>query len=161
MRTAANIRAIVRMITGIIFLLLGAAKLAAPDIFIARFPQTVPLTGSFGWYRPFLAHVVLRHTSGFAWSIAVLELLIGLALILGIATRVAAVAGCCEMVNLALARGNPGPGPFTRYLIVNLVYLAFALLFLSIAAETEPAWSLGNWMHQGYDTHRRRAGFRD
>ena len=83
-----------RVYTGIFFLYYGFGKLRRDDFAegMAEFING-QLENSYGFFRPFLESVVLPNPNLFGFLISWGEFLIGGALIIGFATRYAAVAG--------------------------------------------------------------------
>lgn len=63
------------------------------------------MENSFGFYRPFIESVVLPNSVFFGNTVAWGELLIGLGLVFGFATRYAAFAGAFLVVNFWFAKG--------------------------------------------------------
>jgi len=61
---------------------------------------------SFSFYRPFIETVVLPNQAVFAALVAWGELLLGLALIVGLATRYASFAGAFLVTNFWFAKGE-------------------------------------------------------
>jgi thiosulfate dehydrogenase [quinone] large subunit len=57
------------------------------------------------FYRGFLQSTVLPHASTFAWLVAVGEFLVGICLLLGLLTRLAAVMGMVMNVSYIMAMG--------------------------------------------------------
>jgi len=60
---------------------------------------------SFEFYRPFIENVVLPNKAIFASLVAWGELAVGIAMVVGLATRYAAVAGIILVVNFWFAKG--------------------------------------------------------
>ena len=85
---------LLRVYTGVFFLYYGFGKIRNPQFTdgLAGF-VTGRLESSAGFIRPFLESVVLPNKGAFAFLVAWGELAIGLALILGLATRWASIAG--------------------------------------------------------------------
>jgi len=85
---------LLRVYTGVFFLYYGFGKVRNPDFDngLAGFVSG-RLENSAGFIKPFLESVVLPNNGVFAFLVAWGELAIGLALILGLATRWASVAG--------------------------------------------------------------------
>ncbi|HTK33582.1 MAG TPA: DoxX family membrane protein [Candidatus Paceibacterota bacterium] len=73
-----------------------------------------------GWYAYFLEHVVLAHAHTWSYFVAYGELLVGLALILGIFTGVAAFFGLFMNLNYLLA-GTVSTNPVLFVLGIGLV----------------------------------------
>ncbi len=98
---------LLRVYTGVFFAYHGVGKLRQDDFAsgMAGF-LTHTLDASFSFYRPFLESVILPSKELFAALIAWGELSIGLALILGLATRYAAFFGAFMVLNFWLAKGT-------------------------------------------------------
>ncbi len=110
-RTSKAIRhwplVVLRVYTGVYFLYYGLGKLRS-DNFVDGMVSFLnsQLESSFGIYRPFLESVVLPNPSLFAFLVAWGEFTVGVALILGLATRYAAIVGAFMMVNFWFAKGQ-------------------------------------------------------
>lgn len=97
---------LLRVYAGVFFAYHGIGKLRQDDFasgmadFLSR-----SLDASFSFYRPFLESVILPSQELFAALIMWGELAIGVALILGLATRYAAFAGAFMVLNFWLAKG--------------------------------------------------------
>ena len=102
--------AVFRIAYGVLFLDMAFQK--APWInygWLEGFIQKEIANPSFSWYAAFLQHVVLAHFSLFGLQTFVVELALGVALLFGILTRLAGVAGFLWQVNIALGAFNvPG-----------------------------------------------------
>ncbi|MDE2059624.1 MAG: DoxX family membrane protein [candidate division NC10 bacterium] len=70
---------------------------------------TTKATGAFSWYKPFLTGVVIPYHQLFAGLIAWGMILAGLALLFGLLTRPAALAGIFMTLNFYLAKGGGSP----------------------------------------------------
>ena len=85
---------------------------------------------AFGFYRGFLEHVALPHHGLFAELVRWGELMLGVALILGLATRYAAVAGAVMMLNFWFAKAKEEPfwsaSNYDALLILILLALAIS-----------------------------------
>ncbi len=98
---------LLRVYTGVFFAYHGVGKLRQDDFasglegFLSR-----TLDASFSFYRPFLESVILPSKELFAALVAWGELAIGLALILGLATRYAAFIAAFMVLNYWLAKGS-------------------------------------------------------
>ena len=86
-----RLTAIVRILTGILFVAEGLSKVTG-DFVTGEFAKEVPQIAarSFPFWRHFLESVVAPHAALFAWAVALGELAVGLGLIAGLLTRVAA-----------------------------------------------------------------------
>lgn len=81
-----------------------------------------------GWYAFFLNHAVIPHAAIFSVMVAFGELLVGVALVLGVFTGIAAFFGCFMNMNYLMA-GTVSTNPV----------LAFLGLFLVLA------WRVAGW----------------
>lgn len=98
---------LLRVYTGVFFLYFGIRKISG-----GNFDQGLTgfvsgrLESSFGFFRPFLESVVLPNAGFFAFLVAWGELFLGVALILGLATRYAAIAGAVMVASFWFAKGQ-------------------------------------------------------
>jgi len=98
---------LLRIYAGVFFAYHGVGKLRQDDFasglagFLSR-----TLDSGFSFYRPFLESVVLPSKELFAVLVAWGELAVGVALILGLATRYAAFTGAFMVLNFWLAKGT-------------------------------------------------------
>ncbi len=146
---AARTIAVVRIITGVFFLFFGEYKIAGPQFAHGGIEYWV---GGFvtrgevvGFYKVFLAKVVLAHPVFWARVVGWGEFLIGVSLVLGLAVRVASVAGAVHMASLTLATWYaPGHGaPAWQYFGSELDHLPLLLLFaIFFAARAGESWGL-------------------
>ena len=98
---------LLRVYTGVFFLYHGFGKVANPNFSdgLAGFVSG-RLESSFGIIRPFLESVVLPNNAVFAFLVSWGEFMIGVALIIGLATRYASVAGAVMMVAFWFTKGQ-------------------------------------------------------
>ena len=98
---------LLRVYTGVFFLYYGFGKVTNPNFAdgLAGFVSG-RLESSFSIIRPFLESVVLPNKAVFAFLVSWGELMIGMALIVGLATRYAAVAGAVMMVAFWFTKGQ-------------------------------------------------------
>jgi thiosulfate dehydrogenase [quinone] large subunit len=98
---------LLRVYTGVFFLYYGFGKITNPDFAegLAGFVNG-RLEGSMAFIRPFLESVVLPNKGLFAFLVAWGELAIGLALIMGLATRWASVAGAIMVAAFWATKGQ-------------------------------------------------------
>jgi len=127
--------ATVRIATAIFFLLFGEYKLAGPGFAHGGFQEYLRSyieSSAVGFYRPFLANLVLPHAVCFGYMVGAMEMFIGLSLLLGIWMRPASVLGALHMVSLTLATWwEPGHGvPVWRYFGAELDHLPLLFLFI-------------------------------
>jgi uncharacterized membrane protein YphA (DoxX/SURF4 family) len=138
--------ALIRIAVGVFFIFFAQYKLASPDFAhagYARYVNGYIRSSAVSVYKPFLQKT-LQHAVASGYTVAVLELLIGVSLVLGLWVRLFSVVGALFMFNLVLCTWHPpGPGPPWRYLgnqLDNIPLLClFLVFFFSRAGET---WGL-------------------
>lgn len=98
---------LLRVYTGVFFLTYGWGKIRNPEFEngLAGF-VTGNLDKAFGFFRPFLESVVLPNKGLFAIMVGWGELLIGITLIVGLATRWASVAGALMVAAFWFTKGQ-------------------------------------------------------
>ena len=96
-----------RVYTGVFFLYYGFGKVRNPDFAdgLAGFVSS-QLENSVGMIRPFLESVVLPNKGLFAFFVSWGELANGIALILGLATRWASIAGAIMVAAFWATKGQ-------------------------------------------------------
>lgn len=132
--------ALVRVATGLLFLLFGQFKVFGPwfvqsgmQEYVSRY---VEQNQAVSFYKVFLAQVVLPRAELFGYLVGGGELLIGIALVLGFWVRPASVAGALHMLSLTLASWHaPGAeAPLWRFFAAQLDHLGLLFLFLIFGA---------------------------
>src|SRR5882672_5896758 len=88
---------------------------------------------SFPFWKRFLETVVAPHAAAFGWVVALGELAVGIGLIAGFLTRIAAAGGALLMLAIALGEARPEAGAawddwITSGLTPKLAFLLFVLL---------------------------------
>jgi thiosulfate dehydrogenase [quinone] large subunit len=98
---------LLRVYTGVFFIQYGFGKLRNPN-FADGLTGLVTnnLEKSYGFMRPFLESVVLPNSEVFAFLVSWGEFLIGGALIAGLATRYASVAGAVLVASFWFTKGQ-------------------------------------------------------
>ena len=146
---AAKTIAIVRILTGGIFLFFGQYKIASPAFAYGGFEewirdflaQDMPVS----FMKPVLLRIALAHPVLCARIVGWGELAIGLSLVLGLLVRVASIGGAVEMIFLALSTWY-APGrhaPTWRYFGANLDHIPLLFLFaIFFAANAGTTWGL-------------------
>lgn len=105
--THAAVLAGLRIYLGIVFLFAVKPKLTEPG-FVARmtgFLEKFALEQGHAFYQTFIRAVALPHAETFAALVVVGELLVGVLLVLGAATRVAAAVAGFLLLNYMFAKG--------------------------------------------------------
>lgn len=103
-----------RLYLAVIFLVAVFAKLTVPVGFarvLTGFLNAVALQNASSGYKAFVQAVVLPHVGTFAALVITGELFVGLALLVGFATRAAAAVAIVLLVNYFLAKGLPPWSP--------------------------------------------------
>lgn len=148
--------ALVRVLTGVLFIVFGENKISSLEFARIGFPQFIwdATHGTAAtFYAGFLGNFSWQHIGRYAILVGFLELFIGVGLTLGLAVRPIAIVGMTYMVNLALATWMaPGPGEtLSRYLHAQLPHvLTFLLFFVFAIGHAGENWGLGSLYH-----HRR------
>ena len=151
--------AVVRILTGVLFLFAAAHKISSWEFAKIEFPHFVWQAthgAAVGFYGEFLDTFIWQHTGGYAVLVGFTELFIGVGLVLGLAVRPISILGSVYIVHLMLATWNvPGPNePMWRHLdnggkLILLLFL-FVLFGLGHAGEN---LGLGSLYH--HRRHRR------
>ncbi len=145
--------ALVRIVTGIVFVSVGAYKVTSLDFAKLMFPdflQDAIQGAAVSWVRPILEWIVSYGPARVAVMIGFLELFIGIALVLGLTVRPAALLGMLYSIGLFLATWNPAPEApsmlqSAEHQFRNLFpFFVFLLLGVGHAGET---WGLGALYH--------------
>lgn len=99
-----------RLYLAVVFLFAAYAKLTVPVGFtkaLTGFLSTMALQNASAPYKAFLQAVVLPHVSVFAPLVIAGELIVGITMLLGFATRAGAVVGIVLLSNYFLSKGLP------------------------------------------------------
>lgn len=105
---AGPVLAGLRIYLGVIFLLAAKPKLEADPDFSSRlvgFLNNVALNQAHDFYRGFVTDLVLPNAGAFAALVTTGELLAGLMLVLGAASRLGAVIAIVMLLNYMFAKG--------------------------------------------------------
>lgn len=145
---ASKTIAAVRVATSVFFLLFGEYKVAGPGFAHGGFQnylQDYIANSVVGFYRPFLAGVILPHAVFFGYVVGVVELFIGICLLLGLWVRLACIVGILFLLNMLLATWwGPGHGvPIWRYFGAELDHIPLLLLLIIFyACDAGRVWGL-------------------
>jgi len=140
-RTAA----IVRILTGALFAAGGLSKISGSFVrggFASRVGSIA--ADAFPFWRRFLEAAVVPRAGLFAWVIALGELAVGIGLLLGFLTRVAAGGGALLTLAIALGQARPEPAaPWGDWITSGLTpKFACLLLILLFAVNPGTVWGL-------------------
>jgi uncharacterized membrane protein YphA (DoxX/SURF4 family) len=140
-----RLTAVVRILTGLLFVAEGLSKLAC-DFVTGWFAKQAAkiAAGSFPFWRHFLEATVVPHAGLFGWVVALGELAVGLGLLAGFLTRTVAAGGALLMLSIALGEAKPGPGAsWADWITSGLTpKLACLLLLLLFAVDAGRVWGL-------------------
>ena len=103
-----------RLYLSIIFLVAVSAKLTSTGGFAPRmigFLNATALQSAAPWYQAFVRTVVLTHASLFAGLVIAGELVVGITLLVGLATRAGAAVAIVLLFNYFSAKGLPPWSP--------------------------------------------------
>lgn len=155
--------AFVRMITGVVFFVLGMFKVSSFEFGKFVFPEFLDKAargGAVEWLRPMMTSVQNIGPARVGVTIGFIELTIGIALVLGLAVRAACLMGMLYTGWLLLATWNPFEGSAsmlqtTEHQFRNLFpLLIFLLLGVGHAGEK---WGVGALYHRRRVRHRAAA----
>ena len=120
---------LLRIFTGVFFAYNGFAKVSGGNFEIGlERVVTSNLEKSFSFFRPFLESVVLPNKGHFALAVSWGELAIGVALIFGLATRYASVAGAAMVASFWFMKGQHpllGTNHDSVWLVIFIVLAGF------------------------------------
>ncbi|HEV2114204.1 MAG TPA: DoxX family protein [Terriglobales bacterium] len=139
--------ALMRMLTGVFFLLFGEYKVASGGFAHGGFQNYLNdyiTHDAVAFYRPILSRLVLPHAVLLGYCVGIVELLIAASLLLGWRVRFFSVVGVLYMINLTLATWNaPGPGAVWRYFGNELDHIPLLFLFMIFfATRAGETWGL-------------------
>jgi thiosulfate dehydrogenase [quinone] large subunit len=80
---------------------------------------------AFPWYRAFLESVVVPHFALFGWGVFLLEFATGLALLLGLFTRLFSTVGFFMSLNLLIGLAAHPQETLTTYILMAMFHLLF------------------------------------
>ena len=140
LRTAA----VIRILTGLIFLAEGWSKLKGEFVrggFAASVQEMA--AGTWPFWKHVLETIVAPRAEVFGWAFALGELAVGIGLILGLFTRVAAGGGMALMLLVLLGSGRAEPGATWDTWVTAGLTAKFALLLLALLFAVNPGRVLG------------------
>ena len=141
---AVRLPAIVRILTGVLFVAEGLSKLTG-DFVRGGFTKDVGAIAarSFPFWKQFLETVVVPRSDVFGWIVALGELAVGVGLVLGLLTRVAAWGGALLMLSIGLGQARPAAGASWDDWITAGLTTKFAFLLLLAARRGRCREDLG------------------
>ncbi len=150
--------AIARILTGVIFVAEGASKIRG-EFVRGGFAESAREIAGKAWpfWASFLQSVVLPNAPAFGWFFAIAELALGIALVLGLLTRIAAAGGMLLMLILLLGQTRVDEGGWEAWVTAGLTS-KFALLLLGLIYLTDAGrvWGLDARLRRAPRGRRRR-----
>jgi uncharacterized membrane protein YphA (DoxX/SURF4 family) len=139
----ARLAALVRIGAGLLFVAEGYGKITGPFVRggFAR-SATGMAPESWPFWRSFLRSVVVPHASLFGWMVALGELALGIALLVGFLTRVAAAGGLLLLFTILLGQTYVPGSSWVTWVTAGLTTKFAILLLLLILAVGHAAWGL-------------------
>jgi len=142
---AMRAAAVVRILTGVLFVAEGLSKVAGGFVRGEFADSTRRMAAAtFPFWKRFLESVVLPHAGVFGWLVALGELAVGVALVAGFQTRTAAAGGAFLMLSIALGAAKPEAGAaWDDWITAGLTPKLALLLFVLLACtNTAAVWSV-------------------
>ena len=139
--------AIARVLTGILFVRLALPKFNTDYLLgFSRMLNLFAEGNPFPWYSSFLTNVLMPHQQVAAIALALLELLVGIALVLGFLSGLACLVGMVLSVNFMLATSHVA---WSASEMLPAVYVApgfytLLLLLLLFITRSGKYYSLGS-----------------
>lgn len=126
---------VLRMGLSLVFLWFGFNQLFFPEMFLGYVPAvvTMPMQHFMEQHHPSLARSVEQTNQGLVFFNAVLELVFGLLLLLGLFTRIVAVVLLVHLLSIAF---------FLGYNDVMIRDLGLSIALLSVALYGHDSWCL-------------------
>jgi uncharacterized membrane protein YphA (DoxX/SURF4 family) len=141
--------ALLRIVVGLFFVVFGQYKVFRTEFTLhggfQKYVGNFVHDGAFPFMVPLLKSILEHAATPMAFAVAYGELLIGIALVIGIMTRWASLFGFLLMMAMWLSGGYPGPhAAFWQYWGASLNWSIFALCFLALmVGRPEDVWALG------------------
>lgn len=153
----ARLAAAVRIATGLIFVAEGAGKLTG-DFVRGGFARSAAEMAQKSWpfWKSFLESAVVPRAGVFGWIFALGEAAVGIGLLLGLFTRVAAAGGAAQMVAILLGQSYVPGSSWDKWITAGLTTkFALLLLLLLLAADAGRIWGLDGRLKKGATLRRR------
>jgi uncharacterized membrane protein YphA (DoxX/SURF4 family) len=143
MNAGARLAAVVRILAGVIFIAMGYSKVTGPFV-REGFAKSAEQLAREGWpfWGSFLKSFVLPRAEIFGWIVGLGELAVGIGLLLGFLTRIAAVSGALLLVSILLGQSYVPGSTWDHWITAGLTTKFALLLLLLIAAVGYAAWGL-------------------
>ncbi len=142
---AVRTAAAVRILTGVLWIALGWGK-ATGDFVKSGFAEGAKemAAGSWPFWKAFLEGTVLPHAGVFGWALALGEIAVGVGLVLGLFTRVAAAGGVALVLSILLGSARGAPGATWDQWVTAGLTAKFTLLLMVLIFAVDPGkvWGL-------------------
>jgi uncharacterized membrane protein YphA (DoxX/SURF4 family) len=130
--------ALLRIAVGFFFVIFGQYKIFGTGFVHSGFRDYVEgfiHNGAYPFMVPVLRWILAHAPIFMALAVGYGEFLIGIALLIGVLSRVASLFGCALMLAMWLSGGYPGPhAAFWMYWGASLNWSIFAICFVVLAA---------------------------
>ncbi len=143
-RLETRLAALTRIATGAVFFAAGYGKVTGEFVRGGFARSASEMVGhSWPFWGAFLRSAVLPNASVFGWIVALGELAVGIGLLLGFLTRVAATGGALLTLGILLGQSYVRGSSWNEWITAGLT-TKFALLLLVLLAVTPVGrtWSL-------------------
>ncbi len=140
--------AFLRIAVGLFFIVFGQYKIFGTQFTLhggfEHYINDFIRSGAYPFMVPILRGILAHFATPMAFLVAYGELLIGIALVTGVFSRLASVFGFALMMAMWMSGGYPGPhAAFWMYWGASLDWSIFAVCFLAfILGRPDERWSL-------------------
>jgi thiosulfate dehydrogenase [quinone] large subunit len=136
--------AVVRILTGVLFVAEGYSKITGAFVRGTFVKRAGEMAGeAWPFWAAFLNRVVIPNATAMAWVVAVGELAVGVGLVLGLLTRIAAVGGALLVFSFLLGQSYVPGSDWSRWVTAGLSSkLAVLLLLLLGIVDAGRVWGL-------------------
>jgi uncharacterized membrane protein YphA (DoxX/SURF4 family) len=148
---SARIAALVRMLTGVLFIAEGYGKVSGRFVHGGFAEQAREIaTKAWPFWGRFLHDAVLPNAAAVAWVVALGELAVGIGLFLGLWTRVAALGGALLVLSFLLGQSYVPGGPWDGWVTAGLTSkFAVLLLVLIGMSDAGKVWGMDGRVRKG------------
>lgn len=162
-RNVGWLKAVIRIIFGFVWLIDGSLKFASG--FVDSFPSLIKTEGQPAWLQPwfsFWSSVAATNAAPIVYTTGALELVLGMALVLGFMRKIAYLGGVVLSLFIwAIPEGFGGPyGPGSTDIGTGIIYGFLFLSLIIINTISGPSkYSLDYLIERRYSSWKRVAEF--